>query len=189
MNTVGSYDGIDMHGLRPAWYEPVDAVVQERIIAAFPQHRVLWNDFLMTHTVVQREPGYAQQFKTDEWMDGWFICLHWDGTLGSGDGLIAQLRGLDRWRKWKREKDPENRTLDLEAEMLAERDRRWERDRKGLDEAVDRWLEPVHTGLLTPAQFAARIRAEEAREMDETSRAHSHGRLVVPVPAMPEGLR
>lgn len=91
MNYPGAYDDVEMNGLPAALYEDVDVEGQKKLIAAFPDLRMIWNAKLGLYQTVTRDPDSNQTMHSKEGlriMQGWFVIpgnfpppLDWDDMI------------------------------------------------------------------------------------------------------------
>lgn len=158
MNEIGAYDGIDMAGLDPAWYESVVPVeAQKSLIAAFPELRLLWNNVIKEFQIVHRQPGWREAY-----YGGCCLMVGWSIIPGnyppplSADAVIGQLRA--------REHVAVEETKRLGFETMADRvDFLYDQLVKKEQEEIDRRMNEVlgldvenqcvrpHGGLLSPS--------------------------------------
>ncbi len=89
-------EGPSMTGIRPEWHSSIPESVQERLVGAFPNFRIIFNPKIQQHVVVVRDPPIRQRF-ADGWLEGWSIATHFPGRLVA-DQVIAYLRSHDKWR-------------------------------------------------------------------------------------------
>lgn len=181
---IGVDDDIDMRGINPAWYGRVPSDAQRRLIAVFPEARFVWCNVTRQWAVLQRIPGIVVRFN-DGTLDGWIIGNRFPAGLPF-NGIIQNMRAIDRRRLAEQEKDSKKRgdvrtggTLDLEAQM-AEHDAAKER-------AADKELEDMVKDAMPdgkrrisvagdkagPQEMSEIFKRDEARELDAISKVHS----------------
>lgn len=99
MNEPGAYDGIDMRGIEPAWYEPfVPVEAQKKVIAYDSACRLVYTQRFKRFIVVHRLMGIKQAF-CDGFLRNWVISFPGEANAPLDvDVLLESMREADRWK-------------------------------------------------------------------------------------------
>ncbi len=116
VNEPGAYDGIDMRGIEPAWYEPfVPVEAQKKVIAYDSNCRLVYTQRFKRFIVVHRLMGIKQAF-CDGFLRNWVISFPGEAHAPLDvDALLADMREADRWKNHgthKQADDAYNRAAD-----------------------------------------------------------------------------
>lgn len=174
MSEIGAYDGIDMAGINPAWYEGhVPAEVQREFVAYDRNLRVIWTPKYEGFRVIEKIPGQHERW-ADGYLDGW--ACRWlrkpplDKIL---EGTLAEVRFMDKYRKFVSKKEADKAT-----------DEGWKKNKeiarqKADEENFGGFLETALERIKRPV--SALEREDEARRDEQSGRRHlQRSKLILP---------
>ena len=99
VNSPGDYDDVPMGGIAPPFYEAyVPVEMQRRLIAAFPELRMVYNAKTKKLNCVHRQPGWRESFygTTGLGVLGGWSLIPGEYQLGTSiDEIINQLRARE----------------------------------------------------------------------------------------------
>lgn len=144
VNEVGAYDGIDMRGLEPSWYEPfVPVEAQRKMIAYDSNCRLIYTQRFKRFIVVHRLMGIKQKF-ADGFLRNWVIAFPGEAHEPLDvDAMLATMRASDRWKNHASHKQADKAYNDAADEAFKTRHARVEA------ETVEPFESELHDALST----------------------------------------
>lgn len=176
MNAPGDYEGIDMAGIDPRWYEShVPAEDQRTFIRYDRRLRYIRSQRTGNFLVVAAVPRHREKF-SDSWLVGWGVTYLRRGDAAKildAEGTLAELRAIDRMKNFASKKAAD------EAVAAG-----WEEnDRVRLATLSDEVFAPAEEMLRENARKSAGQLEREIVERKDTASGKRHvrrGRLFVP---------
>lgn len=177
MNTVGAYDGIDMAGISPAWFESYVSADDQRTVLRYDVNlRIIWTPRYEGYRVISRSLG-AETPWADGYLHGWACAWLRKpplDKLNDVEGTLAELRFIDKMKNFASKKAADKATE--EGWLL--------NDRVRLDKLRHEIGDPIEAAMLERARTPGHILDREDERQRDVASGKRHvrrGAIFVPV--------